>query len=155
MAARKAKKAGKKKKAPARTKTGKRKKAARRPAARRIRPGFISHTELASANPEETVAWAKAALGWKFGTPAVTPDGPYHMWSFGEMGGGGIRPTGPGEKGGSVPYVEVPAIKPAYDKALAAGATAMMPPSEIPGGMGWIAIVSAPGGVPIGYWAQK
>jgi hypothetical protein len=31
---------------------------------------------------------------------------------------------------------------------------AMMPPTMIPGENGWTAIVVAPGGVPIGYWAQ-
>ncbi len=36
-----------------------------------------------------------------------------------------------------------------------AGATVMMPLDEIAGGMGWIAIVNAPGGVPIGFWAPK
>ena len=60
-----------------------------------------------------------------------------------------------GEKPGTVPYCEVPSCTAAFDKAVKAGATVMMPPGEIPGGMGWIAIVSAPGGVPIGFWAQK
>ena len=133
----------------------KKKKAAARPAARKIRPGFISHTELASSAPEATVAWAKAALGWKFGPAMPTPNGPYHMWSFGDNQGGGVRSTAPSERPGTVPYVEVPAIKPAFEKALKAGATAMMPPSMIPGDNGWIAIVFAPGGVPIGFWAQK
>jgi predicted enzyme related to lactoylglutathione lyase len=123
--------------------------------ARKIRPGFISHTELASSDPAATAAWAKKALGWKFGEAMPTPAGPYHMWSFGDNMGGGIRANNPPETPGSVPYVEVPAIKPAYQKALDAGATLMMPPSEIPGGNGWIAIVAAPGGPAIGFWSQK
>ena len=149
MAAKKAakKKSAKRKAAP--------KKAAARPPARRIRPGFISHTELASAAPQATVNWAKKVLGWKFGKPMPTPGGPYHMWSFGGDMGGGIRAKMPSETAGTVPYCEVPAIKAAHDKALKAGATTMMPPSEIPGGMGWIAVVVAPGGVPIGFWSQK
>lgn len=146
-------KAAKKKKAPGKKKA---KKAAKRPAARQIRPGgFISHTELASANPDATVAWAKKALGWKFGPSTPTPAGPYHMWSFGNGMGGGVRSANGPERPGTVPYVEVPAMQKAYDRALAAGATSMMPPGEIPGGMGWIAIVTAPGGVPIGLWAPK
>ena len=152
MAAKKTKKAAKKastkKKAP-------KKKAAQRPAARKVRAGFVSHTELSSSNPGATVAWAKAALGWKFGPAMPTPNGPYHMWSFGDNMGGGIRSLSSGEKPGTTPYCEATSMRAAYDKALKAGATAMMPPSEIPGGMGWIAVVSAPGGVPIGLWAQK
>ena len=144
------------KKRPAKKKAAKRKKtAAKKPPARKIRPGFISHTELASADPAATVAWAKQALGWKFGTPMPTPAGPYYMWSFGGNQGGGVRKNNPPEVPGTVPYVEVASIKAAYDKALKAGAKEMMSPSEIPGGFGWIAIVAAPGGVPIGLLAQK
>ena len=144
------------KKRPAKRKAAaKKKRAAARPAARKIRPGFISHTELASSNPSATVTWCKETLGWKFGTPMPTPNGPYHMWSFGNDMGGGIRTAGPSEKPGTTPYCEVPGVRAAHDKALKAGATSMMPPMEIPGGNGWIAVVSAPGGVPIGLWAQK
>jgi len=84
-----------------------------------------------------------------------TPGGPYHMWRFGDNQGGGIRKNNPPEAPGTVPYVEVASITKAYDKALAAGAKPMMPPDEIPGGMGWIAVVAAPGGPAIGLWAQK
>ena len=136
-------------------KTTKKKRAARRPAAPKVRNGLITHTELASSNPDATVAWAKAAFGWKFGASTPTPSGPYHMWRFETGTGGGVRAINPGEKPGTTPYVEVPAIRAAWDKAIEAGATAMMPPGEIPGGMGWIAVVSAPGGVPIGLWAPK
>ena len=123
-------------------------------ASRKVRPGFISHTELASSDPAATKAWAEQALGWKFLDPMPTPQGPYHMWSFGENTGGGIRANNPPEVPGSIPYVEVSDIKRSYDKAVKAGATPMMPPEEIPGGMGWIAIVQAPGGPAIGFWGQ-
>src|SRR5688572_13596972 len=114
---------------------------------RKIRPGgFISHTELASSDPAATKAWAEQALGWKFLDPMPTPQGPYHMWSFGDSMGGGIRANNPPETPGSIPYVEVPDIQKAYDRAVKAGATPMMPPEDIPGGMGSIAIVQAPGG---------
>jgi predicted enzyme related to lactoylglutathione lyase len=155
MATKKAKKRPAKKAAAKKKVAGKKKTAAKRPPARKVRPGFISHTELASSDPGATVAWAKKALGWKFGKPMKTPAGPYHMWSFGGNQGGGIRKNNPPEVPGTVPYAEVASIDNAYYKALATGATTMMPPEEIPGGMGWIAIVSAPGGMPIGLWAQK
>jgi predicted enzyme related to lactoylglutathione lyase len=94
-------------------------------------------------------------LGWKFEHPMPTPAGPYHMWRFPNDTGGGIRANNPPEVPGSIPYCEVPSIQAAYSKALAAGATEMLSPQEIPGGMGWIAIVAAPGGVPIGFWSTK
>jgi predicted enzyme related to lactoylglutathione lyase len=124
------------------------------PPARKVRPGFISHTELASADPAATKAWAQKVLGWKFGDPMQTPNGPYHMWDFGGNVGGGIRSHNPPEAPGFIPYCEVTDIKAAYAKAVKEGASPMMPPDEIPGG-GWIAIVQAPGGVPIGFWGTK
>lgn len=123
---------------------------------RAIQPGFVSHTELASKDPGATKQWCRDVLGWKFGPAAPMPEGPpYEMWSFGNDMGGGIRATMPNEPSGTTPYCEVPDIKAAFQGALKAGATEMHPPNEIPGGMGWIAIVMAPGGVPIGFWAPK
>lgn len=122
---------------------------------RRVRPGFISHTELASSDPAATKAWAQKVLGWSFGEPMPIPGGEYHMWRFGEDSGGGIRMTNPGEPSGTIPYVEVPDIHAAEAAARKAGATTMMPPMEVPGAGGSICVVQAPGGVPIGFWAPK
>lgn len=124
-------------------------------AARGVRPGFIAHTELASRDPEATKAWAQKVLGWTFGPSMPTPGGPYHMWDFGNSMGGGIRALGPGENPGAIPYCEVKDIQAAFAKATKAGAVPMMPPEEIPGGMGSIAVVVAPGGPAIGFWAPK
>jgi predicted enzyme related to lactoylglutathione lyase len=124
-------------------------------AAPKVRAGLITHTELASADPPATRAWCAKVLGWKFGQPMPTPTGPYHMWRFDNGTGGGIRANNPPEVPGSIPYCEVADIKATYSRALAAGATEMFPPEQLPGGMGWIAIVAAPGGVAIGFWAMK
>lgn len=136
-------------------------------AARKIRGGFISHTELVSTDPGATKRWCEAVLGWKFGTPMPTPTGPYEMWSFGGNMGGGIRGVsaagGPtdvpavdrSEGPGTIPYCEVADIQAAYRRALEAGAREMMPPDQIPGGNGWLALVQAPGGVVIGFWGLK
>lgn len=120
-----------------------------------IRHGIITHTELASADPVATKSWCERVLGWKFGQPMPTPGGPYHMWQFPNQTGGGIRANNPPEVPGSIPYCEVVDIQAIYSAALEAGATPMMEPEQIPGGMGWIAIVAAPGGVAIGFWAMK
>ena len=120
----------------------------------KMRHGLITHTELASGDPVATKAWCQKVLGWKFGTAVPTPAGPYHMWRFDNGTGGGIRSNNPPEGPGSIPYCEVKDIRGTYAKALAAGATGMMPPDQLPGGMGWIALVSAPGGVPIGFWSM-
>lgn len=119
------------------------------------RTGMITHTELASSDPTATKQWCASVLGWTFGPPMPTPGGPYHMWRFDNDTGGGIRANNPPEVPGSIPYVEVASIQAAYAKALMAGAREMMAPEELPGGMGWIAIVAAPGGVAFGFWAAK
>ena len=132
-----------------------RKAAKKRPAARpRLRPGVITHTELASANPAATRQWCADVLGWKFGEAMPTPSGPYHMWRFDNGTGGGIRANNPPETPGSIPYCEVADIQATYSRALEAGASEMLSPQQLPGGMGWIAIVAAPGGVAIGFWAM-
>jgi predicted enzyme related to lactoylglutathione lyase len=120
------------------------------------RRGVITHTELASADPTATQRWCERVLGWKFMEPMPTPTGPYHMWQFGATRtGGGIRANNPPEAPGSIPYCEVDGIHATFAAALAAGADEMLSPQELPGGMGWIAIVAAPGGVPFGFWSQK
>ena len=129
--------------------------AARPPALPKARTGVITHTEIASADPGATKTWLATVLGWKFEKAMDTPNGPYHMWRFPNKTGGGLRKNNPPENPGAIPYVEVPDIKAAYGKALREGAFELFPPDEIPGGMGWIAIVRAPGEVAVGFWGPK
>ena len=126
-----------------------------RAAVRKPMTGIITHTELVSSDPPATQGWCERVLGWKFGEPMPSPVGPYHMWRFSNMTGGGIRVNNPTEGPGSIPYCEVKDIHASYSKALANGGSGMMPPEQLPGDKGWIAIVAAPGGVPIGLWAGK
>lgn len=147
--------AGKATKAPAKrtTTSGK---AAKKPAAHKVRTGFISHTELVSADPAATKAWAATTFGWKFGQPIKMPDGDaYDMWNVGDDQGGGIRRNQGPEVPGTIPYVEVADIKAGFAKAIKAGATEMLGPMPIAGSNGWMAIVVAPGGPAVGLWAPK
>lgn len=122
---------------------------------RAIRPGFVSHTEFASTDPAATKKWCESVLGWQFGEPMPTPQGPYHMWSHsGTETGGGIRKTNPGEPGNATPYVEVKDINATWKAALKAGAKELVAPNEIPGGNGWIAVCQIPGGAPVGFWSN-
>lgn len=139
------------------------KKAAKRPAGRAAakapapkppsRFNAITHTELASADPAATQAWCEKVLGWSFSPPVPMPDGDYRMWQFAIGTGGGIRGIGPSESPGSMPVCEVANIHATFAAALAAGATEMQPPTALPGGMGWVAVVAAPGGMAIGFWS--
>ena len=112
--------------------------------------GHITHTELASSDPDATRAWCQAALGWTF-MPSFPMEGgeEYHLFAYSEQGGGGIRRTQPPEVPGSIPYVHVQDCQAAFDRAVEAGAEAMVPPTFVMEGV-TTAIVRAPGGVPIG-----
>ena len=112
--------------------------------------GWITHTDLASKDPVATKAWAQKVLGWTFKPPFPTPNGDIHLFAYSEQGGGGIRPLSPPEIPGSIPYVHVADCQASYDKALAEGAEEMMSPTRVMEGV-TIAIVRAPGGVPIGF----
>ena len=112
--------------------------------------GWITHTELASSDPAATKAWCATVLRWTF-TPSVpTPAGEHHLFAYSDKGGGGIRSNNPPEAPGSVPYVHVADARAAFEKALQAGAEAMFPPERVTEGV-TIALVRAPGGVPIGF----
>lgn len=113
--------------------------------------GWITHTELASADPAATKAWCAAVLGWTFMPSFPMADGrEYHLFAYSDKGGGGIRPNNPPEVPGSIPYIHVRDAQEAFDKALREGAVEMFPPTRIMEGV-TVAIVRAPGGVPIGF----
>lgn len=112
--------------------------------------GWITHTELASSDPAATKAWCAKVLGWMFKPSVPVPGGDYHLFAFSDSGGGGIRPNHPSEAPGSVPFVHVADTRAAFQKALSEGAEEISPPSRVMEGV-TIALVRAPGGVPIGF----
>jgi predicted enzyme related to lactoylglutathione lyase len=112
--------------------------------------GWITHTELASADPDATKAWCSRVLGWTFMPSFPTSDGDYHLFTYSDKGGGGIRRNNPPETPGTIPYVHVPDAQAAFEKALQEGAEEMLAPTRVMEGV-TVAIVRAPGGVPIGF----
>jgi predicted enzyme related to lactoylglutathione lyase len=113
--------------------------------------GQITHTDLASDDPAATTAWCQEALGWSFQPPFPTPSGAeYHLFAYSDQAGGGIRGTDPQEAPGSIPYVHVDDCQAAFDRAIAAGAEAVIEPRRVMEGV-TTALVRAPGGVRIGF----
>ena len=112
--------------------------------------GWITHTDLASSNPAVTKAWAEKVLGWKFGMTLNTPNGDMYFFAYSDKGGGAIRANNPPEIPGSIPYIHVADCQASYDKALKEGAEEMMSPTPVMEGV-TVAIVRAPGGVPVGF----
>jgi uncharacterized protein len=112
--------------------------------------GWITHTDLASNDPVATKAWATRVLGWKFKPPLPPPNEAVQMFYYSDKGGGAVRNNNPPEIPGSIPYIHVRNTQAAYDKALQEGAEEMLSPTKVMDGV-TIAIVRAPGGVPIGF----
>jgi predicted enzyme related to lactoylglutathione lyase len=152
------------KKTTSRKKTAKKKSAARKktPARKKRAPkkpqgadprlnGWITHTEFASTDPQALKTWCAKVLGWKIKPSFPMPDGSeYILFQFSDKGGGGIRPTTPGEAENTVPYVQVTNVHKTFDKAISGGATQIMAPERIMEDL-VIAIVRAPGGIAIGF----
>lgn len=111
--------------------------------------GWITHTELASRDPAATKAWCAKVLGWTFKPSFATPSGEYHLFAYSDKGGGGIGLANPSDAPGSMPFIHVADAQAAFEKALSEGAEEMTPPMRVMEGV-TIAIVRAPGGVPIG-----
>jgi predicted enzyme related to lactoylglutathione lyase len=112
--------------------------------------GWITHTELASADPAATKEWCAKVMGWTFMPSMPMEGGEYHLFAYSDKGGGGIRANNPPEVPGSIPYVHVSNTQAMFAKALFEGAEEMFPPTRIMEGI-TIAIVRAPGGVAIGF----
>ena len=113
--------------------------------------GWITHTELVSSDPAATKAWCAEVLGWTFKPSFPIPGGgEYHLFAYSDQGGGGIRKTNPSEPPGSTFSVHVADARAAFEKALTQGAVEMLPPTRVMPGV-TIAVVRAPGGVPVGF----
>jgi predicted enzyme related to lactoylglutathione lyase len=89
-------------------------------------------------------------LGWTFKPSIPMPAGEYHLFAYSDKGGGGIRQTDPSEAPGSSFSVHVADTRAAFENALREGAEEMVPPTQVMPGV-TIAVVRAPGGVPIGF----
>src|SRR5215210_6332735 len=104
----------------------------------------ITHTELASTEPEATREWCAAVFPWTFQPPFQSPQGAYHLFAYSDRGGGGIRKTANGESPGSTPTVHVDDTDATYRAALAAGAESVAEPHDVMPGVR-VAVVRAPG----------
>lgn len=113
--------------------------------------GWITHTELQSADPLATKSWCAKVLGWTFvHTMPTAEGGDYHLFAYSEQGGGGIRGLMPDEAPGSNFTVHVADAHDAYARALTEGAEPVTPPFRVMEGV-TVAVVKAPGGVRVGF----
>jgi uncharacterized protein len=116
-------------------------------------PNPFAHLELTTDDLKSAQTFYTKVFGWKLNE---MPGMNYTMIDVGGSGvGGGMqgRPM-PEAPTGWMPYVQVESVKTSVDKAIKAGATAILPYQEI-GEMGAIGIFSDPTGCSIGVWEAK
>lgn len=109
--------------------------------------------ELMTTDPQGAKSFYEAVVGWTVGEPMPGPDVEYRMLGAPDgFAGGMLTLTKEMCDQGARPmwfgYLGVDDVDAAVDKAVAAGAAVQMPASDIPG-VGRVAIIADPQGVPI------
>jgi len=109
------------------------------------------HVEYASKDPAATRRFLEKALGFHF--DVLEEMGGYGMRSDKVVRGSGtgVRALEKGESPATIAYLTVMNIDESLKAAQTEGARVIMPKTEIPG-LGWHAVVHAPGDVPIGLF---
>lgn len=109
------------------------------------------HVEYASRDPAATRRFLEKVLGFHF--EVMESMGGYGMRSdkVSRGSGTGVRPLEKGESPSTISFLTVANLDAALKSAEAEGARVLLPKTEIPG-MGWSAVVHAPGDVPIGLF---
>jgi predicted enzyme related to lactoylglutathione lyase len=114
--------------------------------------GTPAWTELLTRDPEAAKAFFTASLGWRFEAFDLE-DGAYWVIFAGDtlVGGMGSIESGDIETGESywLTSIEVDDIDERWEQALAAGATAIRPPHDVPE-VGRVALLRDPTGAPLG-----
>ncbi len=109
--------------------------------------GAIAHTEFGSSDTKQTMNFLSKVFGVSF--EGAGPDSPmeYNTAYTPGQPSCAVRPVMPMEKGPSAtPYFLTGDIDKTIAAATAAGATILLPKTEIPGGMGFMAWMQIPGG---------
>ncbi len=115
-------------------------------------PNPFAHIELTTNDLKAAQKFYGKVFAWNL---KDMPGMNYTMIDVGGGTGGGmqLKPM-PEAPTGWMPYVQVDDVKAIVDKAIKAGATAMLPYQEI-GEMGAIGVFADPNGAVIGVWEAK
>ena len=112
----------------------------------------VVHLELHTGDLARAKDLYAGLFGWR--SERIEPAGcaPYLSLELGNGLGGGIVEC-PTERSIWLPYVEVPEIVQATDRARGYGARVLLEPREGPAG--WRSVVRTPAGGEIAFWQQK
>ena len=112
--------------------------------------GAFCWNELASADPEKSVAFYSEIGGFTAKAMDMGPMGTYHVLESGGAPRAGImKQSMPGQPHAWLPYVQVAKADATAEKAKKLGATVVVPPTDIPN-VGRFAILVDPRGVALG-----
>jgi len=114
----------------------------------------VAYFEIVSPNAASLRSFYSELFGWKvvdIGDPSYTM---IDTGAEGEAIGGGIaEPQRDTDPGGTKIYMRVDDLQASLDKAVALGGEAVVPPTELPGGLGSFAVLADPDGHLVGLWA--
>jgi hypothetical protein len=114
-------------------------------------PSPLAHLELHTHDSAGASSFYRELLGWR--SEHVEAAGrDYLALDLGNGLGGGIVECGT-ERALWLPYVSVPDIRTATERAERLGASALLEPREGPAG--WRSVVAAPDGGEIAFWQSK
>lgn len=114
----------------------------------------VAFFEVTSPDAPRAQRFYSDLFGWQI-TPDPTTDG-YALVDTGagdDAVSGGIGPSTSADDRGVKIYVRVPDVEAHLEKAGALGAPTLLPPMDLPGGYGRIAVVADPDGNPVGLWS--
>jgi predicted enzyme related to lactoylglutathione lyase len=111
----------------------------------------VVHLELHTGDLRAARELYAQLCGWR-PEQVVNRHGSYLALELGGGLGGGIVEC-PTERPVWLPYVEVPLIGAATDKAQELGASVLLPPREGPAG--WRSVVASPEGGELAFWQRK
>jgi predicted enzyme related to lactoylglutathione lyase len=114
-------------------------------------PSPLAHLELHTHDRARASAFYREVLGWRSEHVAAAGR-EYLALDLGNGLGGGIVECGT-ERALWLPYVSVPDIRTATERAERLGAGALLEPREGPAG--WRSVVAAPDGGEIAFWQPK
>jgi uncharacterized protein len=115
------------------------------------RPNPVVHVELHTADLPDAQAFLAGLCGWR-AERIRAGGGSYLALDTGRRPGGGIVECGT-HQAVWLPYVEVPEIRAATDRARDLGASVPLEPREGPAG--WRSVVRSPSGGELALWQPK
>lgn len=117
--------------------------------------GRFVWNELLTSDPVAAAAFYTALFGWGHRTEQMGDFGEYHLFLLGEeMVGGMMKAPLPQPRPYWMPYLGVPQVDAAAQKAIALGGVQFVPPTDIPT-VGRFAVVQDPAGAIVALFTGK